>query len=72
VLFRVPWDGTFGSNMAYGTNFAMISDYMAIGSSRDQSIYYDDVKFSTTYIGVEPAGAGLPSAPTNLRILRQP
>jgi hypothetical protein len=69
VLFRVPFDGTFGSNMAYGTNFAMISDYMAIGSSRDQSIYYDDVKFSTTYIGVGP---GLPSAPANLRILRQP
>ncbi len=67
VLFRVPFDGTYGSNMAYGTNFAMISDYMAIGSSRDQSIYYDDVKFSTTYIGAGGA-PGLPTAPANLRI----
>jgi hypothetical protein len=69
VLYRVPLNGSFGSNMTYGTNFAMISDYMASGSTRDQSIYYDDVKFSTTYIGVGP---GLPSAPTNLRIVRTP
>lgn len=67
VLYRVPFDGTFGSNMAYGTNFAMISDYMSNGSTRDQSIYYDDVKFSTTPIGV--TSQGLPSAPTNLRVV---
>lgn len=66
VLYRVPFDGTFGSNMAYGTNFAMISDYMNNGSQRNQSVYYDDVKFSTTYIG---AAQGLPSAPTGLRII---
>ncbi|WP_291982189.1 hypothetical protein [Luteitalea sp.] len=69
VLYRVPFDGTFGSNMAYGTNFAMISDYMANGSNRDQSIFYDDVKFSTTPIGV---GSTLPTAPTNLRIIVPP
>lgn len=69
VLYRVPWDGTFGSNMTYGTNFVMISDYMSTGSTRDQGIYYDDLMFSTSYIGVAP---GLPSAPTNLRIIPTP
>ena len=71
VLFRVPFDGTFGSNFDYGTNFAMISNYMAIGSSRQQSVFYDDVKFSTTYIGTGGTTT-LPSAPTNLRILPPP
>lgn len=70
VLFRVPFDGTFGSNMAYGTNFVMISDYMSSGSTRDQGILYDDIKFSTTPIGA--AASGLPTAPRNLRIIVPP
>lgn len=65
IRLRVPWNGTFGANMTYGTNFAMISDYIATGSSRDQSVYYDDIKMSTAYIGT---GTNLPTAPTNLRI----
>jgi hypothetical protein len=69
VRMRVPRSGSFGTNMTYGTNFALISDYPFDGVSQNQSIYYDDVKFSTTYIGVGP---GLPSAPTNLRIVRTP
>ncbi len=66
VLYRVPFDGTFGSNMTYGTNFVMISDYMNNGSNRDQGIFYDDMKFSTTPIGTANM---LPTAPANLRIL---
>lgn len=67
LRYRVPWNGTFGADMNRGTNFVLISNYMANGSSRDQSVYYDDMKFSTTYIGT--GGSTLPSAPTNLRIV---
>lgn len=70
IRYRVPWNGTFGANMTYGTNFVMISDYMAIGSSQNQSVYYDDFKFSTTYIGA--SGGPLPQTPRNLRIVLPP
>jgi hypothetical protein len=66
VRYRTPWEGTFGSNFTYGTNFVMISDYGG-PSPQTQSIYYDDFRFSTTYIGV--GEDGLPAAPTNLRIV---
>lgn len=69
VRYRIPWNGTLGSNMNYGTNFAMISDYMAIGSTRDQSVFYDDIRMSTTYIGV---GNNQLTAPTNLRVVGNP
>ena len=69
VLYRVPFDGTFGSDMNYGTNFVMISDYMGGGSTRNQSVFYDDFRFSTTPIG---SASQLPSAPTNLRLLLPP
>lgn len=77
VLYRVPFDGTYGSDMAYGTNFVMISDYMS-GSNQNQSIYYDDIRFSTTPIGLgttpppTPPPTPLPSAPRNLRIIIPP
>jgi hypothetical protein len=67
VRFRVPWNGTYGVNMTYGTNWVMISDYMS--SNRDESIYYDDVKLSTTYIGTG-ATPTAPRPPTNVRIIR--
>jgi len=67
VRFRVPWNGTYGVNMTYGTNWVMISDYMS--ADRDESVYYDDVKFSTTYIGVGSTSAP-PRPPTNVRIIR--
>ena len=70
VRYRTAWDGTYGSNFTFGTNFAMISDYTEWPVDTDGSIYYDDVKFSTTYIGVTPNG--LPSAPNNLRIIPPP
>jgi hypothetical protein len=65
---RVPWNGTVGANYAFGTNFAMISDWLdGSSASAEQSIYYDDVRFSTTYMG-SSAGAG-PEPPRNLRII---
>ena len=66
VRFRVPWNGTVGSNFNYGTNFAMISDYASAAMSQDEHIYYDDIKFSTAYIGV----GSPPTPPTNVRIVR--
>ena len=68
VLFRVPRNGSFGANFTYGTNWVMISDYALQGVSQNQSIYYDDVKLSTTYIGTGGTGTA-PAAPTNLRIV---
>ncbi len=65
--YRTAWNGTVGSNPAYGTNFVMISDYALAPITRDESLVYDDIKFSTTYIGV--GTSELPQAPRNLRIL---
>jgi hypothetical protein len=65
VRHRVQWNGSFGADMSYGTNFVLISDYGATPGS-DQSVYWDDFKFSTSYIGI---GGAVPSAPTNLRIV---
>jgi hypothetical protein len=67
VRFRVPWNGTYGANMTYGTNFVMISEYGP--SNRDESVYYDDFKLSTTYIGTG-GNTGAPRPPTNVRIIR--
>jgi hypothetical protein len=67
VRFRVPRNGNYGANMAYGTNWIMISDYPLQGVSQNQSVYYDDVKMSTTFIGT--GAAQPPSAPTNLRVV---
>jgi hypothetical protein len=69
VRYRVPWNGTFGANFTYGTNFVMISDYGA-PPPQDQSIYYDDFKFSTTYIGVDGGQTTPPAPPTNVRVVR--
>jgi hypothetical protein len=70
VRFRTPWNGSFGSNFTHGTNFVMISDYTSSNVTQNQSIYYDDVKFSTTYIGVQSSTPPAPPAPpTNLRII---
>lgn len=68
IRYRVPWNGTFGANYEYGTNFVMISDYMTSSVTRDESIYYDDVRMSTTYMGTGST-APPPSAPTNVRIV---
>jgi len=51
VLFRVPWDGTYGSNFSYGSNFIMLSTYINDLAVQDQEIYYDDIKSSSSYIG---------------------
>lgn len=66
VTYRVPWDGTYGTNFAYGTNFVMLTTYINNPAPRDQDIYYDDVKFSTTYIGTTSVPL---SPPTGLRII---
>jgi hypothetical protein len=65
VRMRVPRSGSYGSNFTYGTNFALISDYPFNPPASAGNIYYDDVKFSTTYVGV---GGAVPAAPTNLRV----
>lgn len=62
VLYRVPWDGTYGSNFAYGSNFIMLTTYINNPAPQDQDMYYDDIKISTSYIG-------LINPPANLRIV---
>lgn len=65
---RVPRNGNYGANFTYGTNWVMISDYPANPVLQTQSVYYDEIKFSTAYIGGSGAGTP-PSPPTNLRIV---
>ena len=69
--YRVPWNGTYGSNFEYGTNFMLISEYGATMPSA-QSVYYDDIKLSTSYIGTSGGTTppAPPAAPRNVRILR--
>jgi hypothetical protein len=50
VTWRVPWDGTYGDDFARGTNFVMISNHISDPSPREQSVYYDDFKISTSFI----------------------
>ena len=69
VRYRTPWNGSFGSNFSYGTNFVMISDYMGAGATQNQSVFYDDVKISTSFIGTGPIVTP-PAPPTNVRIVR--
>lgn len=70
VRFRTPWDGNLGSDFAYGTNFIMISDYVGNGvSSQTQSVFYDDIRMSTAYMGTGVPPTVLPAAPRNLRII---
>jgi hypothetical protein len=68
IRWRVPPSGSFGSNFTYGTNFVMLSNYTDPPVAQEQRLYYDDVKFSTTYIGTATAPTA-PSAPTGVRIL---
>lgn len=72
VRYRTAWNGTVGSNFNYGTNFAMISDYALSPITRDETLFYDDIKMSTSYIGVDGGQTQLPAAPRNLRILVPP
>ena len=67
VRHRVPRNGTFGTDFTYGTNLVMLSEYGP--SNRDQSVYYDDFKLSTTYIGTGTTTPP-PGPPTNVRIVR--
>jgi hypothetical protein len=68
VLYRIPWDGTAGSNFNYGVNFAMLSHYIDSGAPQAQDIYYDDIKINTQYIGTGSSPLLSPSAPGNLRV----
>jgi hypothetical protein len=52
VPYRIPWNGSYGTNYNYGTNFVMISNYIARAPAQTQYVYFDDVKFSDTYIGI--------------------
>jgi len=70
VRFRVPPSGAFGSNFTYGTNFAMISDYPLENVSQTQTVYYDEVKISSSPIGGGGTTNPPPAPPTNVRIMR--
>jgi hypothetical protein len=72
LRFRIPNNGSFGSNYTYGTNFAMISDYTPAALPQSQAVYYDDVKFSTTPIGASGTAPppAAPAPPTNVRVIR--
>jgi len=50
-LFRVPWTGTYGTSAGYGINWVMLSTYINDPAPQNQYMYYDDIKFSTSYIG---------------------
>ena len=73
VRWRVPPSGAFGTNFVYGTNFVMLSNYTDPAVAQEQRIYYDDMKFSTTYIGAgstpPPPPTTAPGAPTGVRIV---
>ncbi|WKZ32640.1 MAG: heparin lyase I family protein [Thermodesulfobacteriota bacterium] len=64
VLYRVPKEGDFGTNTAFGINFVMLSHYLNSGAPQDQAMYYDDIILSTSYIGERR-----PSSPLNLRLM---
>lgn len=67
VRWRTAWNGTFGSDASFGTNFLMLSGYLnGPAPSAPQGVLYDGIKISRSYIGLEQ---GLPSRPTNLRII---
>jgi len=68
VTYRVPWDGTAGSNFNYGVNFVMLSHYINSGSPQAQDIFYDDIKISTSYIGTGSQTSSIPSPPTILNV----
>jgi hypothetical protein len=69
VLYRIPWDGTVGTNFTYGTNFTMLSSYINTEAPQNQEIYYDDIIISPTYIGIEAGDVTPPvctiTTPTN-------
>jgi len=68
VVYRVPWDDTYGADFNYGTNFVMLTAYIDNPAPKEQSMYYDDITFSSTYIGSGNDSVA-PSPPKNLRII---
>ena len=51
VSYRVPLNGGFGTNFDYGINFLLISNYIDNVATQDQTVHYDDIKMSRSYIG---------------------
>jgi hypothetical protein len=70
VLYRIPWNGSTGTDPMYGINFVMLSHYINTGAPRDQDMFYDDIILSRTYIGASGPVTDntAPSAPENLRV----
>ena len=61
---------TWETNWTQATSaHAILTDYSTYPVNAAQSVYYDDVKMSTSYIG-NGGGATPPAAPTNLRVIR--
>jgi hypothetical protein len=52
ITYRIPINGYFGTDFNHGINFLMLSNYINNPASQDQSSYYDDIKLSTSYIGI--------------------
>lgn len=68
VVYRIPWDGSVGTDPTYGINFVMLSQYINSGAPRAQDIFYDDIILSTTYIGTRGSDTVPPAIPTGLRL----
>ncbi|TFH33580.1 MAG: hypothetical protein E4G97_00030 [Deltaproteobacteria bacterium] len=68
VLYRIPWDGTAGSNFNYGINFVMLSHYIDSGAPQAQDMYYDEIKINTQYMGTGSSPLISPSPPRNLKV----
>lgn len=51
VRYRGPASPPAGALEPWGTNFVMISDYSTEPPARDQSVFYDDIRIATAYIG---------------------
>ncbi|OHA85378.1 MAG: hypothetical protein A2591_01635 [Candidatus Yonathbacteria bacterium RIFOXYD1_FULL_52_36] len=60
IQYRLP--GT--TNFAYGNNFAMLTKYISNPAPQNQETYYDDIKLSTSYIGVGGATTPAPTPDT--------
>jgi hypothetical protein len=68
VLYRIPWDGSVGTDPGVGINFVMLSHYINSGAPGSQDMYYDDIIFSTAYIGTSAPDTTPPASPTGLTV----
>jgi len=70
VLYRIPWDGSVGTDPGYGINFVMLSHYINNTAPQAQDMFYDDIILSTRYIGINDSNRIPPDPPYNLRVVQ--